>query len=146
MSSPTLLTGGAGEHLVCLDVRYQGYIAFLAPQDCAYDLALDSGKRLLRVQVKTTIQCRLSSKTHSLHSWHFNLRRRGLSLYKDTDYDILALAGLDIKKVAYVLPAGRSEFSIRDSSNKHMESKFGRKGVYFDDLTLEKVLAELGEL
>ena len=49
-----LAAGAAGEHLVCADLLMQGYRAFLADQNCPYDVAVDVGDRLIRVQVKAT--------------------------------------------------------------------------------------------
>ena len=49
-----LAAGAAGEHLVCADLLMLGYRAFLADQNCPYDVAVDVGGRLIRIQVKST--------------------------------------------------------------------------------------------
>ena len=47
-----LAAGTAAEHLVCADLLLCGYRAFLADQNCAYDIAVDVAGRLIRIQVK----------------------------------------------------------------------------------------------
>ena len=53
-SSRQLQIGKAGEYLVCADLIMKGFIAFPSEQGLPYDVLLDNGKKLLKVQVKTT--------------------------------------------------------------------------------------------
>ena len=52
--SKQLQIGKAGEYLVCADLIMKGFIAFPSEQGLPYDVLLDNGDKLLRVQVKTT--------------------------------------------------------------------------------------------
>lgn len=139
--------GLIGEHLVCADIRQQGFVAFLSSPDCRYDIVLDNGLRLYRVQVKTTAasMCRGLQKTPS---WNFCVYRRGgpngTKVYEAGDYDILALVALDISKIAYILPPIAHTF-IRVRSREHYS--YGAQALtatarYFEDLSLEKVMAD----
>ena len=52
--SKQLQIGKAGEYLVCADLIMKGFIAFPSEQGLPYDVLLDTGEKLLKVQVKTT--------------------------------------------------------------------------------------------
>jgi hypothetical protein len=52
--SRELEMGKAAEHLVCADLLMKGYNAFLSDQGLPYDVVIDLGRRLVRVQVKGT--------------------------------------------------------------------------------------------
>ena len=52
--SGDLEIGKAAEHLVCYDLLLKGYNAFLSDQGLPYDIIVDLGSRILRVQVKGT--------------------------------------------------------------------------------------------
>ena len=56
--SHELELGRAAEHLACADLLLGGWHAFHTAQGMAYDLAVDVGTRLLRVQVKATLHPR----------------------------------------------------------------------------------------
>ena len=49
-----LETGRAAEHLVVADLILSGYRAFLTEQGLPYDVVLDCGEKLYRLQVKAT--------------------------------------------------------------------------------------------
>jgi len=148
MSSPPLMTGLLGEHMVCADLRRQGYIAFPTSQDCAYDVVVDTRPHLWRIQVKTT---RSSRRGHTeMPKWVFNLHRirnQKYMPYDSGDYDVLALAAVDIQKIAYVLPMldGASTVNIRSMDSPPSDLR-GPRGIYFEDLSFETVLAELKSL
>ena len=48
-----LQIGKAGEYLVCADLIMKGFIAFPSEQGLPYDVLVDNGEKLLKVQVKT---------------------------------------------------------------------------------------------
>jgi PD-(D/E)XK endonuclease len=153
----TLSTGAIGEHLVCADLRKQGFVAFMSPQDCAYDVVLDTTSCLLRVQVKTVNGPESGNSSNPPH-WKFNLRRSTRSdktlTYQLGDYDILALVALDINKIAYVAPewnCTRDDVTFRQCQAITVRThayKYAPSGVpnsnYFEDLTLSAVLATEG--
>ena len=53
-TSNELQIGKAGEYLACADLIMKGLVAFPSEQGLPYDVLVDTGKRLLRVQVKST--------------------------------------------------------------------------------------------
>lgn len=146
------MTGTIGEHLVCADIRRQGYVAFMAPQDCAYDIVLDNGSSLLRVQVKTADHA--DPRTDS-PAWRWNLRRTGVSPngkryetpgYRPGDFDLLALVALDVYKIAYMqMPWQQTMVSMKTRDHTYSANN-ASKGMYFEDCTLGKALAEMGGL
>jgi hypothetical protein len=105
-----LALGIAAEHLVCADLLLNGWRAFIADQNCPYDVAVDIKGRLIRLQVKATrcqraIQQRGNSKDVPAYMWH--VRRAGKGgkrLYSAADFDLLALVAIDIRKIAYFGP------------------------------------------
>lgn len=105
-----LAAGTAGEHLVCADLLLAGYRAFLADQNCPYDIAVEAGGRLVRVQVKATrgprvIPQRVGHITG--YMWHVGRTgKRGSRVYAETDFDVMALVALDTREIAY-LPSGQ---------------------------------------
>lgn len=98
--------GKAGEHLVCADLLARGYNAFLSDQGLPYDLLVDLGGRLLRVQVKTTFAPRntnFKGKSPNL-VYGFHVRRRGKNgrgRLDERHCDIIALVGWQHKAIAY---------------------------------------------
>ena len=49
-----LQIGKAGEYLVCADLITQGFIAYPSEQGLKYDVVVDTGKKLYKIQVTTT--------------------------------------------------------------------------------------------
>ncbi|MFE0088814.1 group I intron-associated PD-(D/E)XK endonuclease [Streptomyces sp. NPDC059016] len=133
--------GTAGEHLVCADLLLNGYVAFRTDQSCAYDIAVDLGGRLVRLQVKSTRALKLlpqRSAPSPSYQWH--VRRAGKGgrrLYADDEFDLLALVALDIRQVAYVPPSlSRQTIHIRQPGSK--------EGKQFADYPFARALFEIG--
>jgi predicted AAA+ superfamily ATPase len=110
MISKELQQGKAAEHLVLADLLLQGYLAFLADQGSAYDVVLDHGHRLYRIQVKSTRQqrrCRVrgvACKPSGNACYVFALRsgRRALKPIDRATIDLFAFVALDTRTIAYV--------------------------------------------
>lgn len=107
MQSKELQIGKAGEYLVCADLILKGFVAFPSEQGLPYDVLLDNGNKLLRVQVKTTEKPRLvTQRKKSLECYIFNVKRHGnrnnLRIYKDNEIDVFALVCLDTKEIGYL--------------------------------------------
>lgn len=102
-----LAVGTAAEHLVCADLLLLGYRAFLADQNCPYDVAVEQAGRLIRIQVKSTRQAKpLRQRPGSAPCYQFHCRRAGKAgrrSYSDNDFDVLALVGIDCRIIAYAL-------------------------------------------
>ena len=101
--------GKAAEHLVCADLILCGYRAFLSDQGLPYDVVIDEGGRLIRVQVKSTGGPRnMNSQGRSERiGYSFSVRRRGKDGkgegLSEAHCDIVALVALDISKISYFL-------------------------------------------
>ena len=105
--SNELQIGKAGEYIVCADLIIQNYIAFLSEQGLPYDIIMDSGDRLFRVQVKTTSEPRkIPQRNKESYAYIFNIQRHGnqnnLRKYNKTEVDFFALVALDSKQIAYI--------------------------------------------
>lgn len=118
-----LAAGTAGEHLVCADLLMLGYTAFLANQNCPYDVALDVGGRLVRLQVKSTRKERaIPQRVTHTDAYLFHIRRcgkGGMRTYDKSDFDIMALVALDIRKIAYI-PLSEAKRTIHLSRKKFL--------------------------
>lgn len=133
--------GTAGEHLVCADLLLAGFTAFRTDQNCAYDVAVDLGGRLIRLQVKSTREPRrLPQRGTSIASYQWHVRRAGKGgrrTYGDNEFDLLGLVGLDIRQVAYVPPSlNRTVIQIRPPGNS--------AGKQFADFPFTRALHEIG--
>ena len=105
--SKELQCGKAGEYLVCADLVLKGFIAFPSEQGLPYDVLLDTGKRLYRVQVKTTTCPRVvPQRNKESLAYIFNIKRHGKNnhaIYDSGEVDIFALVCLDTRAVGYIL-------------------------------------------
>ena len=119
-----LTVGTAAEHIVCADLLLSGYRAFLAGQHCPFDVAVECGGRLVRVQVKATrvpkpIPQRANCIPTPAYQWF--VRRAGKGgrrLYGAAEFDLLALVALDVRRIAY-LPASSSAQTIHIRTHDH---------------------------
>lgn len=103
-----LEVGKAAEHLVCAHLILTGYRAFLSDQGLPYDILVDVGGNLLRVQVKATRKPKNHDPaTRVSPGYLFHLRRAGKGgrrRYPANAFDLYALVALDRQAIAY-LPA-----------------------------------------
>ena len=145
MESKELNIGTAGEHLVVVDLLLKNVPAFLTGQGMPYDVVADWKGRLLKIQVKTTIQKRLI-KQRANPIYFFHIKRTGKdgkNNYKIGDFDIFALVALDIRTVFY-LPFNSliksSSICIRDRDIDYSGNRGGGRpsNLYYQDLTWEK--------
>ena len=127
--SKELQVGKAGEYLVCADLIIKGFIAFPSEQGLPYDVLLDTGKKLLKIQVKTTSGVRkVPQRSKDSLAYIFNVKRmgkNGVGRYGDEEIDLFALVCLDIMKVGYVVTKGMPDtLSLR---------KDELRGSYYDE-------------
>lgn len=107
VSERALEIGKAGEHLVCADLILQGYRAFLSDQGLPYDVIVDHGGKLYRIQVKSSLAPRNvnASGRNERVAYNWNVRRRGKNgsaALTNSDCDVVALVALDARVVAYL--------------------------------------------
>ena len=125
--------GKAGEYLVCADLLLKGYTAFVAEQVLAYDVIVDLGGRMIRIQVKTTRGPRATGGRDLTPAYFFNVRRMGKGgrkAYTSDDADIFALVALDRRIIGYFAESDARQtmvFRIRDF-----------EGMYFDEQGAER--------
>ena len=106
--SNELQIGKAGEYIVCADVILKDLIAYPSEQGLPYDVVIDSGERLLKCQVKTTIKPRKMpqrSDSNTNKAYIFNIKRHGKNnqqIYGDSEVDLFALVCLDTRLVGYL--------------------------------------------
>jgi hypothetical protein len=104
--SKQLQVGKAGEYLVCADLIIKGFIAFPSEQGLPYDVLLDTGEKLLKVQVKTTEKpSKISQRVGDSVFYKFGIKRAGVggkTRYNENEIDLFALVCLDTMKIAYI--------------------------------------------
>ena len=133
--------GTAGEHLVCADLLLSGFNAFRTDQNCAYDVAVDLGGRLIRLQVKSTRGPKaIPQRETNIPAYQWHVRRAGKGgrrNYGENEFDLLGLVGLDIRQVAYVPPSlKRTVIQIRPPGST--------VGKQFRDYPFARALHEIG--
>lgn len=122
-----LQIGIAGEHLVCADLIIKGYKAYLSDQGLPYDVLLDINGKLFKIQVKTTSKYRSvpQRKTHT-PAYLFWIKRKGRNgkrVYKNSDYDFMALVALDKKIIGY-LPFNNVKATMHINEEKLLSLTF----------------------
>ena len=131
--SKQLQIGKAGEYLVCADLIMKGFIAFPSEQGLPYDVLLDTGKKLLKVQVKTTEKPRLvQQRNDPIPAYIFNIKRagsKGQTRYDEKEIDLFALVCLDTMQIGYL-------------TNKEMPTTINIRvdsfrGSYYDEKGIE---------
>lgn len=125
-----LAAGTAAEHLVCAELLMMGLNAFLADQNCAYDVAVDIGGRLVRIQVKATRQQRsIPQRANHVPAYMWHVRRAGKGgrrVYGSDEFDVLALVALDCRRIAYAPPSDfKQTIHIRPNDDAKAGKTFG---------------------
>lgn len=104
--SNELQIGKAGEYLVCADLILKDLIAYPSEQGLPYDVVIDNGKRLLKCQVKTTLQPnKVPQRVKESRAYRFSIKRHGKknqSIYSLMEVDLFALVCLDTKLIGYL--------------------------------------------
>ncbi|HMJ53607.1 MAG TPA: group I intron-associated PD-(D/E)XK endonuclease [Polyangiaceae bacterium] len=104
--SKQLQIGKAAEHLVCAELILHGYNAFLTDAGLPYDIMVDAGNSLLRIQVKSSwspYQRERDRGRAPTSSYRFSLRH-GTRYRRMTtsDVDVFAFVALDVRRIAYL--------------------------------------------
>ncbi|PWS34571.1 hypothetical protein DFH01_23815 [Falsiroseomonas bella] len=103
--SRELELGRAAEHLVCADLLLSGWSSYPTAQGLPYDLAVDLGHRIVRVQVKSSFFAKNPQPTSRANPAYFYQIRRagrgGARVYGGGEFDIYALVALDRRLIAY---------------------------------------------
>ena len=127
--------GECGAALTVYCLRDMGLHACEVGDACHYDLSVDVGGSLLRVQVKSTSKSPGSGMYRFNHTKGHRSTPRGVRSYDGGDYDILALAALSVKHVVFVT------FTNEPNLARPVEM-FKRKGI--EKETFRAALHKLG--
>jgi PD-(D/E)XK endonuclease len=144
---PDLELGKAAEHLVVADLILSGYRSYLTDQGVPYDVVLDDGGTLYRVQVKAT-RCVKRIPAHGAigSGYLYNVRRagkRGRRLYEDQAFDLLALVAMDLRIVAYLPLTGAVLQTIHLRAPGHAASPRTERTRTIDQFPVEMAVAVL---
>jgi len=127
--SKQLQVGKAGEYLVCADLIIKGFVAFPSEQGLPYDVLLDTGERLLKLQVKTTEKPRLiQQRNNPIPAYIFGIKRAGVNgktRYEEREIDLFALVCLDTMKIGYL-----TNKEMPTTINIRVDSE---RGNYYDE-------------
>jgi len=130
--SKELQIGKAGEYLVCADLILKGFIAFPSEQGLPYDVLLDNGKRILKIQVKTTNGLRIVPQRNiESKCYIFNVKRHGKNnkqRYESTEIDLFALVCLDTKKIGYIINSEMPE-TLNIRADELRGTHYDEKGI-----------------
>lgn len=143
--------GKAGEYLVCADLITKGFIAYPSEQGLPYDVVLDTGENLIKVQVKTTLTYKQKPQSVSNNkTYAFNVKRCGKnnqSIHTKQSCDIFALVGLKEKIIGYMLNKDVKQtmfFRVDKFRGTYKDENINTnvRGRYLSDMTLEKILCQ----
>lgn len=130
--SKELQIGKAGEYLVCADLIMKGFVAFPSEQGLPYDVLLDTGKNLVRVQVKTTTGPRVvPQRKNDSRMYIFNIKRCGKNnqkRYGSNEVDLFAIVCLTTRNVGYLFPQDMPE-TINIRADELRGSYYDEKGL-----------------
>ena len=148
--------GKAGEYLVCADLLLKGFNVSPAGEALPYDLLLDTGKKILKVQVKTTETHRKTNQWRGVSgAYVFSIKRKGSNSekrYEDNEVDIFALVALDTMQIGYIknedMPT-TINIRVEELRGQYHDEKgieIQRKAIELqeDGLTVKEICQELG--
>lgn len=138
-TSNELQVGKAGEYLVCCDLAMKGFVAFPSEQGLPYDVLLDNGNKLLKIQVKATNGPRVvPQRNKESQAYIFNIKRHGKNnaqRYGIGEVDLFALVSLDTMSIAYLVASDMPEtINLRVDSLRG--SYYDEKGIQDYELVL----------
>jgi hypothetical protein len=141
--------GKAGEYLVCADLIMRGFVAYPSEQGLPYDVVMDVGGRLLKVQVKTTrTHKRAPQRVGNQNTYIFNVKRRGkLNRGEHTadSCDMFALVALDEKQIGYMRNDNVKQtmfFRVESMRGTYRDENINTpvRGRYLSDMKLSEAL------
>jgi hypothetical protein len=131
--SNDLQIGKAGEYFTCGDLIIKGFIAYPSEQGLPYDIVLDIGTKMLKIQVKTcSIPRRVHQRNIDSFTYIFNIKRHGKNntkIYTNDEVDIFALVALDTKQIGYI-----KNVDMPSTLNIRVEQY---RGTYYDEKGVE---------
>jgi hypothetical protein len=149
--SKELQIGKAGEYLVCADLILKGFISFPSEQGLPYDVLLDTGKKLFRVQVKTTQTHRIVPQRNiETKCYSFGIKRAGRknqTRYNIDEIDLFALVCLDTMQIGYIRNVEMPD-TINIRVDKFRGSYYDEKGIqdYNNAINLSRTIKNQSEI
>lgn len=143
--------GKAGEYLVCADLILKGFIAYPSEQGLPYDVVLDMGGRLLKVQVKATrTHKQTPQRVSNVNTYAFNVKRRGKRNRGEHDQhscDLFAFVALDERHIGYMRNGDAKQtmfFRVESMRGSYRDENINTpvRGRYLSDYTLESALCQ----
>jgi hypothetical protein len=138
--------GKAGEHLVCADLLLKGNTAFLADQGVPYDIVVDTGSKIVRVQVKSTQYPKNSQKGRRTDTYFYHIRRAGRGanrIYEGSEFDMFALVALDRKLIAYIPIADAPKQYVAMRVPEFDYGEGGKASRHFSMCSFDKALEKI---
>ncbi len=127
--------GECGAALTVYCLRNMGLNAYEVGDTCHYDITVDVGSSLLRVQVKSTSKSDEAGTFRFNHTKGHRSTQLGVRAYDGGDYDVLALVALSVKHVVF------DTFAEEPTITRPAEM-FMREGI--EEASFRAVLAKLG--
>ncbi len=143
--------GKAGEYLVCVDLIKRGYVAYPSEQGLPYDVVLDMGGELIKVQVKTTrTHKQTPQRVSNSNTYAFNIKRCGKknkSNHTSESCHIFALVALDESTIGYMKNEDIKQtmfFRVESMRGTYRDENINTpvRGRYLADMTFEKALCQ----
>lgn len=136
-----LQIGKAGEYLVCADLILNNFIAYPSEQGLPYDLVMDDGNILYRIQVKTTRGVKIvPQRKKPIPAYIFHIGNNGKmnrrKKYDKNQVDLFALVALDIRQIAYI-PFHDTRTTMNFRSPKHRGTYHDEQGVILKQDVIE---------
>lgn len=148
--------GKAGEFLTGANLILKGFDVSQAGETLPYDLLLDTGEKILKVQVKTTETYRTTNQWRGKSgAYVFGIKRKGYNSkkrYGEDEVDVFALVALDTMQVGY-LTNGEMPTTINVRVDELKGQYHDEKGVvnqknarklHSKGLTVREIKEELG--
>jgi len=141
-----LQVGRMGQYLVLYNLLKNGYQAYATDEGLPYDIVVDLGEKLIRLQVKSTLKSRLFNKKYPTPVYCFCVRRCGKGskrIYKENEFDGFALVALDVEKIAYIKfdKSINKSILLRDKREEYTLNH-ARTNPYIDEFPLIKFMEE----
>lgn len=143
--------GKAGEYLVCADLILKGFIAYPSEQGLPYDVVLDMGGKLLKVQVKATrTHKQTPQRTTNINTYAFNVKRRGKGNkgeHTEQSCDLFAFVALDERQIGYMQNKDVKQtmfFRVESQRGTYRDEKINTpvRGRYLSSYTLERATCQ----
>lgn len=138
MHHDTYGVGLQGEHLVIIDLVSKGFVAFQGQAGLPYDLVLDVGDDLLRVQIKT--KSHAEPRSPNIYTFKTREKTKANNERNYSRVDLFAFVALDIGKVFYEWNCDIrvQQYSVNTSTGLNLKE---RKPNWFKRKKTKKVKA-----